>query len=388
MQHTFLILLVIPLACAPLLGQDNSQSPGVSLLKQAIENNDLNQIDYLLSEGVDPNSRDSEGVPLLRYALYRNNPELVLRLLAAGAAPTECCTNSHGSLIAYLAVSFVNAYDENASIPHDPQIVELLINHGADVNKQGNFRYAHGFSPLSMAVVRGYVDIVDILLTAGANPNAKYDASRGPIYILALAKDPDIFTRLLSAGAYPGTVGITPLMVAAMLNDTDGMRQLLAEGMNPDAIDKSGNHTALRYAIQTGNYNIASMLLQAGADPNLQYSPAHFEVSPLVITRSEALSLAIESLCCTVLFDAVSMGNTEAITLLLSYNANPNLQNNSGFTPLHLAAHLGNSAAIELLLDAGVDPNIKGPGDITPYDLAIRNGNSNAARIIASSMAE
>ncbi len=67
---------------------------------------------------------------------------------------------------------------------------------------------------------------------------------------------------------------------AAKQNDLDGVIQALKQKADPDIRDSSGL-AAIHYACQHQNQQILRLLLQAGADPNLQTSDGH---SPLELT--------------------------------------------------------------------------------------------------------
>lgn len=58
------------------------------------------------------------------------------------------------------------------------------------------------------------------------------------------------------------------------------------------------------------------------------------------------------------------------INILLQCKINPNIQNNLGETPLHLAVLFADEALIIQLLDAGADPTVADKEDLTPFDKA------------------
>jgi ankyrin repeat protein len=66
----------------------------------------------------------------------------------------------------------------------------------------------------------------------------------------------------------------------------------------------------------------------------------------------------------------VSRNLGDMVALLLKLRADPNALNDSGMTPLHLAAHQGNFALAELLLAHGARKNVKDEQGRTPLDLA------------------
>lgn len=100
----------------------------------------------------------------------------------------------------------------------------------------------------------------------------------------------------------------------------------------------SQGYTALIKAMFTrANIKIVKLLLDAGADPNIQNS-----------IGGTALSLA------------AGYVDDEIVKLLLDAGADPNIRGVSGFTALmHAAPRSGNIETIKLLLNAGVDVNAR-----------------------------
>jgi ankyrin repeat protein len=82
----------------------------------------------------------------------------------------------------------------------------------------------------------------------------------------------------------------------------------------------------------------------------------------------------------TALHWAVSRQHTEIVTMLLEAGANPNVPDNDGYTPLHDAAEMGDCsparAMLEALLAAGADPSQQEKNGRTPLDLAESTGHA------------
>ena len=76
----------------------------------------------------------------------------------------------------------------------------------------------------------------------------------------------------------------------------------------------------------------------------------------------------------TALAWAADRCNTEIAALLLKAGANPNLTNEQGIGPLHLAIINGSFAMVQLLLGKGADPNVPREDGETPLMTAARLG--------------
>ncbi|HVR30945.1 MAG TPA: ankyrin repeat domain-containing protein [Thermoanaerobaculia bacterium] len=142
-------------------------------------------------------------------------------------------------------------------------LVRLLLEAGADPDRpSGSF----GQPPLVSAVLRGHTGIVEALLDAGADPDAP---ARGGTAALQFAKDAAMARRLLEAGARPDVrdpAGSTPLMGAVLLGDLAQVDTLLEHGADAGAVDHEGR-TALLLASILGFSAIEQRLIAAGAPP-------------------------------------------------------------------------------------------------------------------------
>jgi ankyrin repeat protein len=108
----------------------------------------------------------------------------------------------------------------------------------------------------------------------------------------------------------------------------------------------------LAKAVRLGNVKAAEDLLEAGVNPNL---PDRYGS--------------------TALYHAASMNQFDAVRLLLSYHADPNLRGGPRgheTTPLQRAADVGNVRVSSMLIAAGADVNAKGPGGRTALFFAGR----------------
>jgi hypothetical protein len=140
------------------------------------------------------------------------------------------------------------------------EMLRLLLDAGADPNRVG----PQSQSPLAFAVMHRHDEAIEVLLAAGADPNGKAGA-----HPLLFAVDTGTAERLLDAGASADARdanGGTALTGAVMLGDAAMVDLLLEHGADVDATDKAGR-PALLYATVAQFEEIRERLLAAGADP-------------------------------------------------------------------------------------------------------------------------
>jgi ankyrin repeat protein len=129
----------------------------------------------------------------------------------------------------------------------------------------------------------------------------------------------------------------SPVADAAENGDTALIKQLLKEGVEVNEPQGDGM-TALHWAAERGNSELAEVLIYAGANPMAgtrigQYKPLHL---------------------------AAKKGNADIINILLDIGIDPNTKTaNSGSTALHLAAASGNIESVNSLLLAGAHTNVR-----------------------------
>jgi len=155
----------------------------------------------------------------------------------------------------------------------------------------------------------------------------------------------DRFQHPVSILTSANTSGFRPLHFAAASNNITLLQSLLdlfSHFPPPqyrvllDSRDKDGN-TALHWSVLNGSVEAFVALIKAGATVGI----ANFE-------GRTALHLAI--LMCENLPEQACSNMTSH---LLHHGANPNIGDEEGATPLHLASELGNTALIETLVDEG-----------------------------------
>ncbi|HKP46186.1 MAG TPA: ankyrin repeat domain-containing protein [Pyrinomonadaceae bacterium] len=127
-----------------------------------------------------------------------------------------------------------------------------------------------GTTALEHAVRNANREMVQLLLAAGADVNAKDSAGETVVMMLDDDATADLIWDLINAGAkvnQKDNNGSTALMQAAETENIEAVRTLLDAGAEVEAADAEGR-TALMHAAASGNVNVARALILAGANIN------------------------------------------------------------------------------------------------------------------------
>ncbi len=134
-----------------------------------------------------------------------------------------------------------------------------------------------GSTPLIAAAAAGDLELVEVLLARGANPDAQAGDGRTPLHAAVESEGGEslaVVARLIAAGADLHVVGMngwTPLHLAAARGFEPKARLLLDAGAEVDrraTID--GEETPLQEAARAGRPEAIPLLLERGADPFLR----------------------------------------------------------------------------------------------------------------------
>ena len=362
-------------------------------LVEAVKRGDHGAVRTLSRNRAEVNRAEPDGTTPLHYAVQNNDLELVALLLKAGANAkaanryglqplTLAATNgSAGAIEALLAAGA----DANAAGPGDEPVlmtaaragsvdaVRRLLTRGAKANVAEPWL---GETALMWAASENHGAVVRLLVESGAAVNARSKVLEAPVLEFPRSGGPN---SPLPRG------GWTALMFAAREGSIDAARALAESGadlnvtalpqtdvpMKPEEIkeaEKGVGTTALVYAIINSHFDLAAMLVEKGANPNVADMAgeaalyAAVDMNSLQWTQGRPAPIFKDKL------DAVDL-----VKILLQKGANPNarlkrgplkrhhdagttLGLGNGATPLIRAARTNDVAVMKLLLDAGADP--------------------------------
>ena len=247
------VLWLIPLFSAAGLSTAIAAEPDLRLAN-AVANQDKPAIRALLKQGADVNGARVDGVTALLWAAHFNDLDTVDLLLKAGAKVNAA--DDHG-------VTPLAQASENANTV----MVEKLLAAGADPNRA----QTSGLTPLMTATHTGSLPVVKALLAHGANVDATTTDTRDTALMWAIAdQHGDVARALIEARADVHVVsrrGFTPMMFAARNGDIAMAKALMAAGVTVNETPPDGTHV-LPFAIVSGQDELASFLIERGADPN------------------------------------------------------------------------------------------------------------------------
>ena len=319
---------------------------GSTPLAYAVIKNDYPMAEMLLGHGADVHTTDKSGGTPLHLAADRGYLPLVELLIAHGA---NVSVRDHGGS---------SPLDE-AALRGYRIIAHTLILRGAHLDEANP---QTGDTPLNEAASKGNREVVELLLALGANRNRRDRSGATPLENAARARHTGALEALLAKES-PEASGAL-LHEAALKGQTEIADILVSKGANVDARDKTGA-TPLHQAALKGNLAIARLLLDHGAAVDARDGDGgtplldavisgHTEVAALLLDRGadrEARDTGEPG--ATPLYHAAAWGRIAVLQLLIARGADVNAKGKAGKTPLEAAVANGFPEAARILKEHG-----------------------------------
>ena len=213
---------------------------GITPLMRAVIGRRTEVARFLIARGADIDAVSDKGLTAVGYAINLKNMEMLRLLTRSGA---DVSTRIHQIKKSDMQTPNPANVDsksargelEKAIGRNDVQAVTDLLRRGADVNET---EPKWGRDMLILATDRGYVEIVRLLIDAGADVNKVWGS------------------------------GMTPLMRAVIAGRTEVARVLIEHGAHINAVNDEGL-TAVRHAVNSANTEILGLLIGSGADVSI-----------------------------------------------------------------------------------------------------------------------
>ena len=323
--HARYILLLLILALTPARAHAGA-------VLDAVASGDVQALEAALSNGANPDERDSEGETALHAAVRRDRADMVRILLDHGA--TVDAPNDWQETPLSLAIL-------NYRTVIDTDIVKLLLDRKADPGLLKWSEKAAFFGGESeMALMR-------LLVGAGFTPSdgfiiqmAEHGSLEAARYVFSRPYDITLKGKAYEAVRSPGA----------------GERREVANAITLGL--KGRGRVALDRARWANNLTEFTALLEQGADPDGVGSGGS---DPIILSEA-------------------SKGRTEYVLALLKHGANVDATNYPGHTALYMAIEKNDCGMIRLLIEQGADPEKKDRGGLTPMNLAAY-GDRDEARL-------
>jgi ankyrin repeat protein len=359
----------------PTVADVNHRNPdGSTPLQWAVYEGDVAEVRQLLDAGADVSLANDYGATPMGLAAEVADTEILTLLLEAGADADSPNPEGQTALMAVARTGNVAAaktlLDHGATVDareswggqtalmwasarRHPAMMELLISHGADVDVRSIHRDyqrrvtaegrpksldSGGFTPLLYAARENCIGCVDVLLANGADKDLPDPDGVSPLHLAVMNANWDLAKGLIAAGADVDQwdiYGAAPLFTAVGLHTR-----------------MDGGRASIDPVNETSGSNVVRMLLDRGANPNMQlfFRPANVRGS--TNTRGS-----------TPLIRAAANGDLELVQLLLEHGADATLYMADRQTPIHavLAGRTAEPEALELIrifYTAGTDVDV------------------------------
>ncbi|MEO8192924.1 MAG: ankyrin repeat domain-containing protein [Gemmatimonadales bacterium] len=256
------------------------------------------------------------------------------------------------------------------------QKVRDLLDQTPELIHEGDGRSCQ---PIHWAVMTRQLDMIDELLSRGADINARREDGARPIHLTngdytyrgwrdvpqdTAASPDDVYKHLVGRRVY------VDIGMAAAKGDIERVRELIDQ--DPSLVNRVSDYNSyyigcgapIKNAAARGHRDVVELLLERGADPNLPEEG--------IAPHGHAL------------YSAIYNGHLEIARLLLEHGAYPNPEVESSADAVSIAIANGDTKSLELLASYGVTWNIHmQPGGGLRYEDIVATGIGRSVTILA-----
>ena len=328
-----------------------------SALFYAIHQNHADVVQVLIDAGADIEVKDQSGCSPLHLACLSGELELVKMLVKAGAG--VCVTDNAGRTCFMFAA--YHGHTETVRYLMDASHTALNL-----TNQKGEAQW----SALFYAIHQNHADVVQVLIDAGADIEAKDERGCSPLHEACGSGELEIVKVLVKAGSGVSVTdnkGNACLNLAAQNGHTETVRYLLClpEVDVNQSVNNSGL-TSLNHAVSQKHSDVVQVLIDAGADVeanNMGLTPLHrackcgaLEIVQMLVEAGADVRVVDFHSTTTCLLFAAHYGRTETVRYLVGLReVDVNRRNRSGYTALKLARQKKHADVVQVLLEHGAE---------------------------------
>jgi len=240
------------------------------------------------------------------------------------------------------------------------RVRELLSGGSIDVNAADE-----DWTALQSAAAQaegGRLEIINMLLGAGADINKARDNGCTPLYIASQQGKLEVVKVLIEAKAKVDQAmedGATPLFIASEHGELEVVKVLIEAKAKVDQAEQNGS-TPLYIASQLGKLEVVKALIEGKAKVN---QADDIGATPLYISSQE--------------------GKLEVVTTLIEAGAAINQARNDGRPPIYIASCNGHAPIVQVLIDAGArTAELMYKGTMSPLHVAAAKGNLECVKLL------
>ncbi|KAL6605111.1 ankyrin [Neocallimastix sp. 'constans'] len=358
----------------------------IRLIQSLIKNNNLDLLKYLVQLHLDVNAKDDQGMVPLIYALQFENEAIVQYLLENGALVSSIINII---IEPELFIKIVQMAQNEKLKPYSHSLLDIIFNNTV----QGNSKDSNYDPILCYAILHGNEQLVQYLIDHGADVNAFSRSYRNPLLLAIKIQKEDIVRCLVKSEAKLDRNGFitTPLLEAINSNNDSIIRYLIECGVD---VNERGvqvhDDTPLVAAVKNNNEKVVHWLIEFGA---IIDNEDNYNETPLVLAvRNQNETLVKYLIACgadvnfhssfhnTPLLEAVEIGNEPLVKYFLERGAQVNVSNEFGDTALIRTIENNREDLAKLLIAYGADVNYETHKN--PLTEAAHNNNMNLIRYL------
>jgi ankyrin repeat protein len=320
----------------------------------------LDLVKVLLKRGAEVQSRGIRGYTPLFSAAEGGNPDVVRLLLDHGADVHIRDNNENNAL-------------HIAAVHGHVEVARMLLALNLDVNARND----SGMTPLYRALlISRKPEVVRLLLDHGADVHGHDIGRSSALHLAAGSGNPEIVQMILDQNTEVDIrdgQGATPLLTASYNGNPDVVQLLIDHGADPYARDKNGS-TALD---QAGTLGVSRMLIKLKVSQTSAFFGATSHGDPeqmrLLLDYGASADVRGDGGYTPLHFAAATGRLGAARFLVLELNADVNARDDEGTTPLHLASQgwiEGTPEVVQFLLENGAGVKARNNNGETAYEVA------------------
>jgi len=340
-----------------------------------------------------------------QFTLHNNLAELSTGTIQNAFPMLPLCSNvTIDDILKWLEcgidVNYMNVFTAltSAATKGNLNVLNVLITNGANVESSTMF----GQTPLMAAALYGHVDIIDALLKQKAEVNTKdlhgcsalhYASNIGNVAIMKLliksGKNLDIDTQT--------NQGLSALLLTSTsYGDLESMKLLIANGANVHKVSVEygtplhqvaahGHLNKFKYLISETTIDINSPT-PAGTTPlMLAIKEKQFELVKALLQEKAQVNAQRNDGLSALHFATASI---KIFEILIEHGANINLKSDIYGTPMTRAAILGHLDVVKYLIEKKADINVKTATGETPLMAAAEHGYFEIVKALLQEKAE